>query len=444
MLPLETMAISKGALGMNARNFIYIRKYNHRSAKRVADNKIRTKRILIRNDIPTTKLLAVFPNLASVRNFNWDLPPDGFVVKPARGYGGGGILVFKNWYKGEGEVLNGKIYTLKLLESHILDILDGAYSLQYLPDAAYIEEVVKTIPLFKKIVPYGLPDIRIIVFNGVPVMAMLRLPTNESEGKANLHIGAIGVGIELRTGITTHALLNGRPVYSIVGTKIKIGGIKIPDWEKVLKLAAVTQMACGLGYAGIDIVLDESRGPLVLEINARPGLEIQNVNRSSLRTRLERLENIHIANPQRGVELAKSLFAEPRLEKVDTSKPILSVIEEVEFNYGGNRLKTKAKIDTGALRTSLDTELVKHLGLRTLEKKILIKAASGQQWRRSIKVRFKLRGKDINTVATIAQRSHMQYPLIVGRRDLKGFLVNPEIKEDPDSADEYTDQDLEE
>lgn len=429
---------------MNARNFIYIRKHNRRSAKRVADNKIRTKRMLLRNNIPTTKLLVVFPNLASVRSFDWNLPPDGFVVKPARGYGGGGILVFKNWYEGEGETLNGKIYTRKLLESHILDILDGAYSLQYLPDAAYIEEVVKTVLLFKKIVPYGLPDIRIIVFNGVPVMAMLRLPTNESEGKANLHIGATGVGIELRTGITTYALLNGKPVYFIPETKIKIGGLKIPDWERVLKLAAVTQMACGLGYAGIDVVLDLQKGPLVLEINARPGLEIQNVNRSSLRTRLERLENIHIVNPDRGVELAGSLFAEPGLDKVDTSKPILSVIEEVEFNYGGTKIKTNAKIDTGALRTSLDTELVRNLGLEPLEKKILIKAASGQQLRPSVKVKFRLKGKDIHTVATIAQRSHLQYPLIVGRRDLKGFLVNPEIKETPDYEEEYTDQDQEE
>jgi len=37
---------------------------------------------------------------------------------------------------------------------------------------------------------FGLPDIRIICFNMVPVIAMLRIPTELSDGKANLHSGA--------------------------------------------------------------------------------------------------------------------------------------------------------------------------------------------------------------------------------------------------------------
>src|SRR3990167_9909514 len=128
------MAVSRGALGMNARNFLYVRRYNSGLAKRIADDKLRTKKLLIKNDIPTTKLLKAFNSRAGVRNFNWNLPGEGFVVKPARGYGGEGILVFKKWKDGKGETISGDTYSIHQLESHFLDIFEGAYSLQNLPD----------------------------------------------------------------------------------------------------------------------------------------------------------------------------------------------------------------------------------------------------------------------------------------------------------------------
>src|ERR1700722_9591943 len=166
------MAISKSVLGMNARNFLYIRPFNKSLAKTIADDKLETKKILLENNIPTPSLLATFYTRKDVRSFDWDLPEDGFAIKPARGYGGSGIIAFKSWKNGAGTTVNGQEYTIKQLESHIFNILDGAFSLQYLPDKAFIEERVVQSPFFKKIVPVGLADIRIIVFRQVPVMAM--------------------------------------------------------------------------------------------------------------------------------------------------------------------------------------------------------------------------------------------------------------------------------
>ena len=40
--------------------------------------------------------------------------------------------------------------------------------------------------------------------------------------------------------------------------------------------------AIPLGYIGIDICIDQALGPLVLEVNGRPGLEIQNVQQEGL------------------------------------------------------------------------------------------------------------------------------------------------------------------
>lgn len=416
---------------MNARNFIYIRRFNKPSAKRIADDKILSKELLITHTIPTPALLATFPDRESVRELDWKSLPNEFVIKPARGYGGEGIVVFKKWDGIMGTTVSGKTYMLRELESHIFDILDGAYSLQYLPDVAYIEERVKPASFFKKLIPFGLPDIRIITFNKVPIMAMLRLPTQESEGTANIHRGALGLGIGLRTGITFHAVHRSKPITHIPNTKIKTRGIKIPDWDKIMLLASRAAEASRLGYAGVDIVIDSVQGPVVLEINARPGLSIQLANQASLRTRLERLENMPILSPHRSVELAKSLFIEPELaEKVDTGPNILSVVEEVVFDVEGIARHVEAKIDTGAYRTSLDESLVKELGLAAGGRNIVVKSASGTQLRPAVDVRFKLHGKRISTTATIADRKHLQYRLIVGRKDLKGFLVNPVISKE--------------
>jgi hypothetical protein len=54
----------------------------------------------------------------------------------------------------------------------------------------------------------------------------------------------------------------------------------------MLELAARSYELTGLGYQGIDIVLDRDKGPLLLELNARPGLAIQIANQAGLGPRL--------------------------------------------------------------------------------------------------------------------------------------------------------------
>jgi alpha-L-glutamate ligase-like protein len=425
------MAVTSKALGMNARNYLYIRRYNPPSAKRMADDKLETKKILIENNINTTGLIAAFYDREQIRRYNWyHLPKEGFVIKPARGYGGGGILVIKKWEDYIGTSVVGQQYNIKQLESHLLDILDGAYSLQFLPDKSYIEERVNPSQFFKKIAPVGIPDIRIIVFNRVPIMAMLRLPTEESGGKANLHLGALGVGVDMRTGITTNAVYKGKMIRLIPGTKMKIRGLKIPQWDELLLLAAKTQEAIGLGYAGVDIVFDAKKGPLILEVNARPGLAIQLANNKSLRTRLERIENMYVPSAERGVEVAKSLFTEPTLEKVSTSPKILTLIQNVVLKNGDKEIAIKAKLDTGAYRTSIDLKLAEELGLTINDEMIFVKSASGQKHRPTANLTYELAGKKIRTIATLADRTDLQYPMIVGRKDLVGFLIKPVVETD--------------
>jgi alpha-L-glutamate ligase-like protein len=425
------MAVSKGPLGMNARNFLYINPYNSKGGKRLADDKLETKRLLLSNGISTPNLLASFEDRNSISGVDWKgMPEKGFVVKPARGYGGGGILAIRKVEEGQAITVTGETYDPKTLESHIIDILDGAYSLQYLPDKVFIEERLIPNPLFKKLGALGVPDLRVIVFNHVPVMAMMRFPTEESHGKANIHLGAIGFGIEMRTGITTGAFSKGKCLKYIPGTKTKTAGIKIPKWDEVLLLAAKAQSVSGLGYLGVDIVIDKNEEPMILEVNARPGLEIQNVNGDSLRTRLERVEHISPPAPTRGVELSKALFAKPFAEKVKLKSNVLTVIQSVVIYGSKKNEKIEAKLDTGAFRTSIDIKLAKELELEDAGEKVHVKSASGQKHRKTVHITFQLAGKKITTVASIVDRSRLKYPMIVGIKDLEGFLIKPEHFED--------------
>lgn len=413
-------------LGMNARNYLYIRKFNRRKQKLVADNKLLTKERLLAEDVPTNAILAKFESLQDVRSFDWTTLPTDFAVKPAHGYGGRGITVVGEWNGEQGKLSKDRTISIVDLESQIFGALDGEHSLNNLPDSVFIEERIRPHNFFKKYSHKGVPDIRIIVCNHVPVMAMMRLPTIYSDGKANLHLGALGVGIDMRTGITTYGVVHNSEVTHIPGTKIKVRGIRIPDWDHILEVAIRSQQCSKLGFAGIDIVVDNDKGPLVLEVNARPGLGIQIANQASLRTRLERIADLKVQTVERGVELAKKLFAEESLEEVvEEQSSVLGVIEKITIIGSKKKKQVRAKVDTGAYRTSIDSDLVEELGLDPHSTTISVRSGSGRQKRRTVQLRFKLKGKEIETIATYTPRSHLRFPVIIGRKDMRGYVVDP-------------------
>ena len=175
------------------------------------------------------------------------------------------------------------------LRYHISSTLSGLYSLGGQHDRVMIEYCVEPDPVFESVSFQGVPDIRVIVLLGYPVMAMLRLPTRQSDGKANLHQGALGVGIDLATGTTMNAVQGNDPVSEHPDTGHSIDGIEIPAWQEILELSARSWEITGLGYLGVDVVIDRSLGPLMLELNARPGLNIQIANQRGLRRCLERV-----------------------------------------------------------------------------------------------------------------------------------------------------------
>jgi alpha-L-glutamate ligase-like protein len=125
-----------------------------------------------------------------------------------------------------------------------------------------------------------------VLYRGVPVMAMVRLPTLASRGRANLHQGAVAAAIDLAAGRTFGGVWRNRPVDRHPDTGGAIHDIVVPQWPELLESAVRLADGVGLGYLGVDFVLDAATGPVVLEANARPGLAIQTANRRGLLHRL--------------------------------------------------------------------------------------------------------------------------------------------------------------
>ncbi|MBF0383113.1 MAG: alpha-L-glutamate ligase-like protein [Magnetococcales bacterium] len=281
----------KGVLGLNARNGAYILPHNPRRLYPLVDDKLRTKQLAVKAGVAVPELYGVAetPHQASEILQKLDNYSD-FVLKPAHGSGGDGILVVVGRTKKGYRSANGTLVTKSEIAFHINNTLSGIYSLGGQPDVALVEYRVKFDPIFEDITYNGVPDIRIIVFHGVPVMAMVRLPTRSSSGKANLHQGAIGVGVDMGIGTTLKAVYKNDIIEEHPDTGNAVMGVVIPHWKKLLTIAANSFELTGLPYQGIDIVLDKDLGPLVLELNARPGLGIQIANRTGLGKRLQKVE----------------------------------------------------------------------------------------------------------------------------------------------------------
>jgi len=293
-------------LTMNVRNREIIEKYNPRE-KYNKTLKLESKNLLNAVGIPVPRTIAVFDgyrDLKNLENILSKIPSEtGFVIKPNNSSGGSGIMIVN---KKNGSFLesDGKELSYRDIRSHIEQILDGEYSRGWDPDQAYLEEILYPHPVLEKLAYSGLPDIRLIVFKGIPIMGMIRLPTKKSEGKANLHQGAIGAGIDLTTGKIKNAVVayEKKPIIYHPDTHVKIVGCKIPFWSQILKLAVKSQRVSGLGYVGVDITIDREKGPVVMEINKRPGMEIQNANREPLLKRIRAVEEILKNNDDISVE----------------------------------------------------------------------------------------------------------------------------------------------
>ncbi|MBK1827414.1 alpha-L-glutamate ligase-like protein [Haloferula rosea] len=276
-----------GVVGINMRNARFVLPNNPRRLYGLVDDKTQTKRIAAEREISIPETYGIVSNPAELRRVERLLGDrESFVIKPSRGSGGKGIMVIA---EKDGEHYlkpSGARVTIEEIKHHLQNILAGLFSLGGLRDKALIEYRVKAARIMTDISFQGAPDIRVVMLHGYPLMAMLRAATRESDGRSNLHQGALGIGVDIATGRTIHAIHHGKSVELHPDLKVPLLGIQIPDWDHILDIAVTCHEMTGLGYLGVDLMVDEEKGPLMIEVNARPGLAIQMANGVGLLKRL--------------------------------------------------------------------------------------------------------------------------------------------------------------
>ncbi|WP_119344898.1 alpha-L-glutamate ligase-like protein [Facilibium subflavum] len=296
-----------GVLGINNRNLSFIQRYNTRTHYPLVDDKVKTKKLAQAHDVKVPTLYTVIHSEHDNKVFSKLIQNRAqFVIKPAQGAGGEGILVVTHYINNRYRLSNGKLLTEDEIKYHISTTLSGAYSLGGYPDKVMVEYLVQFDDVFEKVAYQGVPDVRVIVIKGFPVMAMVRLPTQASNGKANLHQGAIGAGVDLKTGQTLHGVWHNEIVTHHPDTLHEIEGVTIPYWKECLLIASRCYDMTKLGYLGVDLVLDKAHGPMMLELNARPGLNIQIANQVGLQRRFDMIKPV----------LDKEMDAKARIEYV--------------------------------------------------------------------------------------------------------------------------------
>lgn len=275
-------------LGINERNARLIYPNNKRKHYKLADDKVLSKSILERHQIPCAKTYSVIEKIGEIQKGWQDVQHyEKIAIKPANGSGGGGIKILKKDHSGNW-LSSSKIVTDEEIFLHMANIIMGRFSLGSY-DRVLIEECIEPHSFFQEIYPIGVPDFRVILLDKQPLMSMLRVPTHKSDGKANLHQGGLGIGIDMEKGTLLEAYDGEQYFQNHPDNNRLILGKKIPYWDQILEISKQTAEHFPLNYLGVDIVIDQKLGPLIMEVNVRPGLGIQLANKEGMKKVLKEL-----------------------------------------------------------------------------------------------------------------------------------------------------------
>lgn len=133
-------------------------------------------------------------------------------------------------------------------------------------------------------------------------------------------------------------------------------------------------------------------------------------------------ESEEVAPPQTNISSNISIN-----QPITDKKIIIKAVEPivVHSNEGVAHQIVRARIDTGATQSSIDMDLAKKLGYTKYVGKVNVISANGIKTRPLIEVSYELSGKKIKSVFTLADRSNLNFSVLIGRADLNGFLVDP-------------------
>ena len=402
-------------LWQNARNLKYIWEYNDNFARNLADNKIKTKEFLSAKGVNVPESLAIIKNHNELDKFDYQTLSPPFVIKPNAWFWWQWILIFES-LDADGNFVTKKwtVYTKQTLEHHLREILDGFFSLSWTRDKIIIEKKIELDEGIELIWKYGLPDIRVIVFKLVPVIAMLRIPTEESWWTANTHSWACAVWIDIWSGILTYITHYNKVIKSVPWIW-DIRWLKIPYWEDILKMSAKLQKITNIWYLACDIVLDKNQWPSLLEVNIRPGLSVQVANLAPLASRLRKLDGVSITSEEKWVRLWMDLFwgdIEDKIESISW-KRILWQLEYISICIGEKHHQYIAEISISEKDNIIDSSFVTDI----------LKIEISEINNNKIRLKYKLLWEEQTADFLIWTLS--DHNIVLWRRSLRWDLIDP-------------------
>ena len=391
-------------LGINKRNLSYIFE-NDKQARILANNKLKTKHYFSVRGVPVPKLYGIFKTQEEVNKFDFASLPNNVVIKPNNGSLGRGIIPFKQKDGTTFISTSDKRYTIKELKNHIINIVQGKYS-ESNSDTAFFEQRIKNSPLLESISYKGLPDMRIVCYNSIPCMAMLRVPTKLSDGRANLAENALGVGINLSNGEPNYYYYKGKITKENPVSQETLK--KVPNFVQVLQVAVKCAQLSNLKLIGCDIAFNEKNEPTLIEINSRPGLKIQLANKAGLKDRIQKIEKLKPKSINESVEIAMSIFGES-YKKIELAKPkVISLNEKIKIFNKQKVIIANANINLSNKQNFIDEKLLKKLDLKD-SKKYNLKIKLKKESQNLIFYKSKLADSDI----------------LLGKNAVSGYLIDP-------------------
>lgn len=424
---------------MNQRNNIYVKEFNPDRGIRLANNKEQTKKFLSQRSIPVPKTFIHIKTRQEWFHFDaWELPVKSFVVKPNKGSKWQGIFVVNDYRKRENiQTKKTTLGKINLYEKQIEDfgyefsiggkrineidfkkkaggIFQGLFSSLGKPDTMLVEDKLIPWAEFELFCQYGLADLRIIMFNLVPVIAMLRVPTKESGGKANLAQGGIGLGVDVVTGKINTLYWQGKSYTSAFPEEwSQFKNKKIPYRQEILEYSANAQYFVNSWYLGMDWVVT-SKWPKLLEINARAWLEIQNITGKSLLNIMKKIEDLHVTTPSKGLEISRSLFWTNRTTDIKP-KNVIYLSQAWKLLYTRDAKKRGLPITL-----SIGIDKIKNYASEKVIKRTL--------WAKNITIDLGTTTHNIQNIKFLVDATLKWNRVILWQESLKDFYILPSHK----------------
>lgn len=193
--------------------------------------------------------------------------------------------------------------------------------------------------------------------------------------------------------------------------------------------------ALDLDYAGVDLISDGDRW-YVLEVNPTAGFrglfEASGTSPAPYIVQLalerlgERVDAERVAQLSESLDDSRPTCAPRKKRRGHVEPRVVGYVEEVVVSGTQGNEVVYAKSDTGANRTSIDSQLAADIGTGPIKDIVTVKSGSlkGGKSRPVVDIVVGVGGTQHTVTASVEDRSHMAYPLLLGRDILENYHVD--------------------